>query len=82
MNEKEQLMKKLQEIDFALTDLSLYLDTHPDCNEALADHKKLRAEREKTARDYEQQFGPLTAGGTANTDFWDWTATPWPWENC
>ena len=81
MNEKEQLMKALQEVEFALCEIGLYLDTHPECSEALADHKKLTAGHAELVRSYEQSFGPLTAGSTMNTDYWDWTATPWPWES-
>ena len=29
----QQLMKLIYEVDFALCDLVLYLDTHPDCQQ-------------------------------------------------
>lgn len=81
MNEKEQLMKKLQEVGFALVELNLYLDSHPDCAEALSDHARLSADYTALCREYGQNYGPLTAAGAKNDDYWDWTATPWPWEN-
>ena len=36
MCDKERLLRNLQMIDFALTEVNLYLDTHPHCPEALA----------------------------------------------
>ena len=32
---KCELMKKIQETSFAVVDLNLFLDTHPDCEQAL-----------------------------------------------
>lgn len=82
MNGKEQLMKKLQEVDFALTELGLYLDSHPDCAKALTSFREKQEQSAALSAEYEQGFGPLVAGGGGNTDYWDWAATPFPWENC
>ena len=38
MTEKQSLMKKIATYDFAIVELNLYLDTHPNDIEA---HKKL-----------------------------------------
>ena len=43
-------------------------------------YKDLKAEHESVKGKYEEQFGPITAGGGGNADYWDWIATPWPWE--
>ncbi|MBP3321926.1 MAG: spore coat protein CotJB [Clostridia bacterium] len=80
MNQKEQLLKRLQSLEFAMVDLGQYLDTHPGCREALSYYKDLKAEHESVKGKYEEQFGPITAGGGGNADYWDWIATPWPWE--
>ena len=80
MNEKEQLTLKMQEVFFAMTDLGLYLDSHPDNAAALSDHARLQKEYEEMKNVYEERFGPLTAGGARNADYWDWTAGPMPWE--
>lgn len=82
MNGKEQLTKELQEVDFALVELGLYLDSHPDCTKALAMYRELQEKSAALSAEYEQQFGPLVAGGSGNVDYWDWVATPFPWENC
>ena len=80
MNQKEMLLKQLQSLEFAMVDLGQYLDTHPGCRDALAYYKQLKDEHEAVKASYEKQFGPITAGGGGNLDYWDWIATPWPWE--
>ena len=32
---REKLMREIQEVSFALVDLNLFLDSHPDCKVAL-----------------------------------------------
>ena len=76
MNEKERCLRTVQSLDFALVDF------HPDCKEALAQYKNFNAQHEQAKNQYEMHFGPLTAGSTGNTDYWDWVATPFPWEIC
>ena len=80
MHDKERLLRNLQMIDFALTEVNLYLDTHPHCPEALAFFRKYRDMRKVAVAEYEAQVGPLTANASAATDAWEWVKTPWPWE--
>lgn len=80
MNSKEQLLKELQSLEFAMTDLGLYLDSHPNCKEGLCYYKQLKNQHDTLRCSYEERFGPLQPGGGENTDYWDWVATPWPWE--
>lgn len=82
MNEKERCLRTVQSLEFALVELGLCLDSHPDCKEALAQYKNFNAQHEQAKNQYEMHFGPLTAGSTGNTDYWDWVATPFPWEIC
>ena len=37
---RKDLLKKIQEIEFAALDLNLYLDNHPDNMEALMEYNK------------------------------------------
>ena len=62
-----------------LDDVSLFLDTHPDNQEALAYYREVSNLRANALNAYEQQYGPLfsehvTAGQ------WDWVTETWPWE--
>lgn len=80
MTEREILMRKISAIDFALTDLHLFLDTHPE-NKSVA--KKLAEFNEKgniLKREYEQRFGPLLTTNE-NGNRWAWIANPWPWDS-
>ncbi len=81
MNMKEKLLSEIRALSFALVETNLYLDSHPECAEALAYFRRVRDElAEKTAA-YERAFGPLTAMGATAEGSWDWISTPWPWES-
>lgn len=82
MKSKEMLMKTINEVSFAVNDIQLYLDTHPEDEKALAfyrDHVKIRKE---ALKEYAARFGPLTID-TADDNCsrsWEWVLQPWPWE--
>lgn len=80
MKEK-QLLLYISQVSFALTEVALFLNTHPDCKEAMEYYQKLRALRQESVANYENQFGPLMQDGNKSTCSWDWVKTPWPWEN-
>lgn len=75
------LLRTIQELEFALLELNLYLDTHPEDQNALAVFNDL-ASRFVTARsDYEARYGPLVNfGHSGPTASWVWIDEPWPWE--
>ncbi len=81
METREQLMRQIQSVGFAVNDLNLFLDSHPDDKDALAYFKELNRQYAALVADYTQHFGPLTVADTENSDYFDWIATPWPWEN-
>lgn len=80
MNEREELMMKIQKYDFTLKELNLYLDTHPNCRRALAmfnKYKKLKFDAEK---EFADAYGPLTPIQNNSANHWHWVSDPWPWE--
>lgn len=80
MNERDELMLKIQKYDFTLKELNLYLDTHPRCRRALAmfnKYKKLKSDAEK---EFNNSFGPLTPIQNNSANNWHWVSDPWPWE--
>ena len=80
MNERRDLLYKLQAADFAAHDLMLYLDTHPCCQSALTlYHEKLR-EAKALREEYEKKYGPLTAQSSSTRTPWQWIENPWTWE--
>ena len=75
-------LKRIQQLSFALVELNLYLDTHPDCKNALDLYNKYSAELKTLREEYTRKHGPLMNFGTcpAETGF-SWVNSPWPWEN-
>lgn len=71
---------ELQALSFVLTELGLYLDTHPQDKEAF----DLFREYAKLAKEgrcrYEAMYGPLTQQAVANQEQYTWLNDPWPWE--
>jgi len=77
----EDLLKRIQELEFAAVDLNLYLDNHPENQQALIDYNKITEELKKLKKMYEAQYGPLTNYGYAPSQYpWAWVNDPWPWE--
>ena len=77
---KEKLMREIQEVGFALVDLNLFLDSHPDDKLALDFFEDMQIKYAQLQADYEMEFGPLTAFDTNTEQGWTWVQSPWPWE--
>lgn len=73
-----RLMERLRKVEFALTEVCLYLDAYPECEEALEYYHKLVAMHEKLVEEY-QAYAPLTHMGNRSQKSWDWINSPWPW---
>lgn len=71
---------ELMALDFAIAELGLYLDTHPEDKEAYAMYENyVRLYREGKKR-YEEQYGPLQQMDTVQFGQYRWLENPWPWE--
>lgn len=79
-NERQQMLQAVRMHDFALTDLVLYLDSHPTCQNGLASFYCHKKKRDAAACAYEAKYGPLTPYNSTNPNEWDWVQNPWPWE--
>ncbi len=74
-------MEQIQQVDFAIVELQLYLDTHPQDYNAIQQFNQLAAQSKQLKAQYEQQFGPLTQfGGSFSSYPWSWNEAPWPWQ--
>ncbi len=80
MSERSKLLKAVQQYSFAVLEASLFLDTHPDCSEALAYYNKYKKLCDEAKKSFEDKYGPLTAASDANNKSWQWVKAPWPWE--
>lgn len=77
---REELMKKIHALTFAMTETQLFLDTHPECKSALDYYRRLGDELDVAMTEYQNKHGALFADATA-PDRWSWIDTPWPWHN-
>lgn len=77
---KNNLMQLINEVSFALDDVGLFLDTHPNNEEALMYYQKYRMQREHAIKEYETNYGPVTKYRVYSNDNWTWIKEPWPWE--
>ena len=74
-------LEELQVVDFALVELSLYLDTHPMDMQAVQQFNQLAQRRQQIAAAFEMKYGPLMQFGHSFSRFpWQWVDTPWPWQ--
>jgi len=83
MDDKKALRTKIYELDFALEELNLFLDSHPESAKAtslLASYRKLKND---TVKAYEEKYGEYiaTVDDAPATTPWQWINGPWPWEN-
>ena len=75
---REEMAMKIRELDFALVELGLYLDTHPDDRRALCLHNNYARQVKELKDKYQKVYGPLTMDYPCNK--WRWLEQPWPWE--
>lgn len=77
-------LNEICEIGFAINDLTLYLDTHPDCQKGLPLLKELLTKQLELLADYAAKYQPLTQlsmiTGTPQTNEYSWAEGPLPWE--
>lgn len=71
------LRNQLSAVQFAMWELHLYLDTHPDDLSALSLYKRYQEKNEKLTREYEEKCGPLYSTGDPGVS---WLKNPWPWD--
>ncbi len=83
-DKRERLMNEITTVTFAINDLTLYLDTHPMCQNGLKLFKELLQRRLNLLAEYAKQYNPLTqismVTGNPETDEYGWGEGPAPWE--
>ena len=72
-----KLLLKIYQYDFALNDLSLYLDLHPDDNDVYRMFKKYTEELRKYVDVYEKKYGPMELDDSDYNNYL-WDEGPWP----
>lgn len=84
MISKQDLIRKIQEFSFAAVELNLFLDTHPDNQQALKDYNYISSMLKQLTELHDQKFGPFKGFGHSSVtgNYWSWVAEDekWPWE--
>lgn len=71
---------ELQALGFAVNELALYLDTHPEDMEALQLYREYQKMYAHGAAEYAKRCGPMTHTMPVDHETYTWMNDPWPWE--
>ena len=79
---RQELLHVINVASFSVDDVKLFLDTHPDNQEALAYFREYSNLRNQSLEEYSHFFGPLTIdpANVSCSDYWKWINEPWPWQ--
>ncbi|MGN1043383.1 MAG: spore coat protein CotJB [Acutalibacteraceae bacterium] len=80
MNEREMMMRRIATLDFAIVELNLYMDTHPNDTEVNAKLNDYKKKSDELKKEYQDKYGPITSK-TIEDNRYGWIADPWPWNN-
>jgi spore coat protein JB len=79
-NDKDKLLLDIQTHTFALKDLNLYLDTHPEDQSILEEFNKIKNKLDDLKNKYENKYGPLCLNSVNSNKDFTWINNPWPWD--
>lgn len=80
-NEKEQYLLDLNQVQFAMHDINLYLDNYPNDTMMLKEFNKNRELYLQLLEEYENRYGAINiSSNVLNNSPWEWNNEPWPWE--
>jgi len=77
--EKEQMLFQLMAYSFAINDLNLFLDMHPEDRSAYDLFKQYVNDKNELESMYVKRFGPMTVTETNGANY-NWISNPWPWD--
>ncbi len=77
-NTRKEMLMEIRSLKFAINELALYLDTHPNDEKAICLHKEYCKKYRTLSDKYQKVYGPLTIEFPCNK--WRWLEEPWPWE--
>ena len=74
------MLHQIQALNFATSELGLYLDTHPGDQDALDLFNQYVEMYEEAMQKYEQMHGPTFQMNAGIGGKYQWVDGPWPWE--
>ena len=78
-SEQEKMLLRIQELDFILNDLNLYLDINPNDSRVYNLFKKTALELESLKEKYEEKYMVLKLIDDTKGKY-TWIDNPWPWD--
>jgi len=79
-NAQLAMLKEIQELDFTVYELALYLDTHPWDTQAIEFYNHTAGESRDLKKVYVEKFTPLMIGDDSAEDIWSWGTSDFPWD--
>lgn len=73
---RDEMLEQIKCRNFAIVELGLYLNTHPDDDKALCLHRRYSKELKELKDKYQKVYGPLTIYFPCNK--WRWLEEPCP----
>ncbi|GHU56055.1 spore coat protein CotJB [Clostridia bacterium] len=80
VTDAEALRLRGMQYAFAMNDIVLFLDTHPNHQEALEYYHRYRDLLAAATYEYAERFGPVFVNDVTSYDEWTWVRDPFPWE--
>ena len=82
MTEKKRMLFEIDKVSFVLTELVLYLDTHPTDTKTIEFFLYYKKKRHDLLIEYAEKFTPLTVdsiSGKKTEEYWEWAMDSLPW---
>lgn len=79
-NDKEEALLNLNQIQFAMHELNLYLDVYPNDSSAMRQFTTLKNTYNNLLNDFENRFGAININCEyLNSTPFSWSSSSWPW---
>lgn len=75
-----ELFSFINQVSFMLDDITLFLNTHVGCIQAIETYNQYKMLRKEAIKEYTELYGPICKYDVNVNNYWDWVNKPWPWE--
>ena len=79
-NCNEVMLDEIRAVNFAIVDLKLYLDTHPEEQSKINMYNNFVEKYRALVSEYQRDYSPICAEDYVSGHPWGWISNPWPWE--
>ena len=77
---RQMLLRRIAMYSFAMWELHIYLDTHPNDSQAKALHDEYKMKYKTAVDEFERLYGPLNIKSVNHNTMASWVSNPWPWD--